>query len=144
MSVTFCMMIPFRKKNTLSAYRSQGGGDHLIKRTFLASVFFTEWRETELTFQRFAQFFTHGIDNTFYDAWVTGNHVARHIMVMAANKVGHHAARFTNQQFATREIPRFQTDFEETVNAACGHGSQRIRQTVCRGYSCSCLRVASL
>nr|POY49146.1 hypothetical protein F131LOC_03000 [Pectobacterium versatile] len=30
MSVTFCMMIPFRKKNTLSAYRSQGGGDHLI------------------------------------------------------------------------------------------------------------------
>src|SRR5476649_2226884 len=32
MSVTFCMMIPFRKKNTLSAYRSQGGGDHLIKR----------------------------------------------------------------------------------------------------------------
>lgn len=31
MSVTFCMMIPFRKKNTLSAYRSQGGSDHLIK-----------------------------------------------------------------------------------------------------------------
>ncbi|AYA07641.1 hypothetical protein EJP81_13655 [Rahnella aquatilis] len=33
------MMIPFRKKNTLSAYRSQGGGDHLIKPKPLASVF---------------------------------------------------------------------------------------------------------
>ncbi|VEA65373.1 Uncharacterised protein [Serratia plymuthica] len=40
MSVTFCMMIPFRKKNTLSAYRSQGGGDHLINRSIAAPVFY--------------------------------------------------------------------------------------------------------
>jgi len=31
MSVTFCMMIAFRKKNTLPAYRSKGGGDHIIR-----------------------------------------------------------------------------------------------------------------
>lgn len=31
MSVTFYMMIPFRKKNTLPAYRSQDRGDHLIR-----------------------------------------------------------------------------------------------------------------
>src|SRR5471032_126967 len=45
-------------------------------------------------------------------------------MVVAANEVSHHAARFTNQQFATGEIPRLQADFEETVNAASGHVSQ--------------------
>ncbi|WP_269431397.1 hypothetical protein [Yersinia similis] len=32
MSVTFCMMFP-PKENTLSAYRSQGGSDHLINRS---------------------------------------------------------------------------------------------------------------